>query len=52
MNLEEVQLLIKQLGKELYEDNPERQSRGPFSVDKYKGPLSKEENILKIEEDS
>ncbi len=48
MNLEEVQLLIKQLGKELYEDNPERQSRGPFSVDKYKGPLSKEEKLADV----
>ena len=48
MNLEEVQLLIKQLGKELYEDNPERQARGPFSVDKYKGPLSKQEKLADV----
>tara|TARA_R100000773_G_C4199215_1_gene102282 strand:- start:84 stop:950 length:867 start_codon:yes stop_codon:yes gene_type:complete len=49
MNIEEVRLLIKQLGKELYEDNPERQARGPFSVDKYKGPMTKEEKLADVE---
>ena len=49
MNLEEVRLLIKQIGKELYEDNPERQARGPFSVDKYDGPMTREQKLADVE---
>jgi hypothetical protein len=48
MNLEEVRLLIKQIGKELYEDNPERQARGPFSVDKYDGPMTREQKLADV----
>ena len=49
MNLEEVRIAIKQLGKQLYEDNPERQARGPFSVDKYDGPMTREQKLADVE---
>ena len=49
MNIDEVRLLIKQLGKELYADSPERQTRGPFSVDTYEGPMTKEQKLADVE---
>ena len=49
MTLEEVRIAIKQIGKELYEDNPERQARGPFSVDKYDGPMTREQKLADVE---
>ena len=49
MDIQEVRLLIKQIGKELYEDNPERQARGPFSVDKYDGPMTREQKLADVE---
>tara|TARA_R110000764_G_scaffold93498_1_gene177097 strand:+ start:50 stop:1024 length:975 start_codon:yes stop_codon:yes gene_type:complete len=49
MNLEEVRIAIKQLGEQLYEDNPERQARGPFSVDKYDGPMTREQKLADVE---
>lgn len=49
MNIDEVRLLIKQLGKELYADTPERQARGPFSVDTYEGPMTKEQKLADVE---
>ena len=49
MNIDEVRLLIKQLGKELYADTPERQTRGPFSVDTYEGPMTKEQKLADVE---
>jgi len=48
MNIDEVRLLIKQLGKELYADSPERQTRGPFSVDTYEGPMTKEQKLADV----
>ena len=50
MNIEEVQLVIKQLGKELYDDNPERQARGPFSADMAEAQkMTREEKLADIE---
>ena len=50
MNIEEVQYAIKQLGKELYEDNPERQARGPFSADMAEAQkMTREEKLADIE---